>query len=953
MNGERMDCLLSLPPAGVRAVAGDDRIAFADSDPPGRQLGSGGGTVHLLARACAASGAPSWEAWLADSRKLVVHGSGQSRRLPAYAAEGKPLLPLPRRPDETGQPPDQRLLDLQLQTYHRLFRHAPEGYRVMVACGDVHVRDASSAPAFPDADVLIAGIRASPEEASRHGVLFCAPDGDAALRFILQKPAPDRIRELAAGHRPYLDTGIWLLSERALRLLFARCGRAPDDRDAPTRPYELFDAFALALGSRPAAADPEVNALRAAVLPLPHARFYHFGTNRSVLASAAQLAAPAEDRRAYGHAGAEAAAPVVLHAEAAAALDPGARHIWIENACVPRSWRLLDRHVLTGVPPNDWALDLPAGACLDLLPLDDGCRVAVRAYGFDDEGRGRLGDPATRWLERPLAAWLAARGVAPAEAGLDPASDIHDAPLFPVLAPDAPLLPRLLRWMTAEAPQPDAAAAAAWIAGPRVSAADLLQRADTAARQRRRAARIVAALSAMDAAQWRDAGRHLDLEAAARLIEAHGLTLPPAAPAADPPALADVHDAMLRVRLGELPDERAAFARLRALMIARAHLAPAAPRRAVLDDQIVWGRAPVRLDLAGGWTDTPPYCLEHGGRVVNVAVNLNGQPPVQVFARLAEQPRIALRSIDLGVGETLESYDDIRAPAALGGGFGIARAALRLAGFDPAFHADGGAANLAAQLRRDFGGGIEISMLAAVPKGSGLGTSSILAATLLGVLSDLCGLCWSRADLFERTLVLEQLLTSGGGWQDQVGGVAGGLKLVEAPPGLVQRPVVRWLPAHLLQEAVADRRLLLYYTGITRVAHSILGEIVRGIFLNDAARLRIVGEIGLNADFAVDAIQRQSWPALAEAIRRSWRLNQALDRGTNPPAVQAILDRVAPRLAAAKLLGAGGGGYLLLLAHTPEDGLAVRRELTARPPAPCARFVEVSVSASGLEVTRS
>ena len=58
---------------------------------------------------------------------------------------------------------------------------------------------------------------------------------------------------------------------------------------------------------------------------------------------------------------------------------------------------------------------------------------------------------------------------------------------------------------------------------------------------------------------------------------------------------------------------------------------PVAPRRNVLDDQILWGRSPVRLDLAGGWTDTPPYCILEGGKVVNLSVELNGQLPLQVF----------------------------------------------------------------------------------------------------------------------------------------------------------------------------------------------------------------------------------------------------------------------------------------------------------------------------------
>ena len=49
------------------------------------------------------------------------------------------------------------------------------------------------------------------------------------------------------------------------------------------------------------------------------------------------------------------------------------------------------------------------------------------------------------------------------------------------------------------------------------------------------------------------------------------------------------------------------------MIVREARLSPAYPRRAVLDDQIIWGRSPIRFDLAGGWTDTPPYCIEYGG----------------------------------------------------------------------------------------------------------------------------------------------------------------------------------------------------------------------------------------------------------------------------------------------------------------------------------------------------
>ncbi len=311
-----------------------------------------------------------------------------------------------------------------------------------------------------------------------------------------------------------------------------------------------------------------------------------------------------------------------------------------------------------------------------------------------------------------------------------------------------------------------------------------------------------------------------------------------------------------------------------------------------------------------------------------------------------------MRSIDLGVEEQVHTFEDLEQYAQVGSGFTIAKAALALCGFLPRF-CDGPTAGSLAEQLRAFGGGIEVSMLCAVPKGSGLGTSSILAATLLGTIGELCGLDWDRNDLFRRTLGLEQMLTTGGGWQDQVGGLVSGIKLIETGPGLEQDPTIRRLPGQFFSAAHADRTVLLYYTGITRVAKDILREIVRGMFLNNGAQLAILGDIAANARSGTDAIQRERWTGLVETVARSWQLNRQLDAGTNPPAVQAILDQVGDYLAAAKLLGAGGGGYLLMLAKDETAGQRIRRILTEHPPNAKARFVSLALSEAGFQVTRS
>jgi galactokinase/mevalonate kinase-like predicted kinase len=635
----------------------------------------------------------------------------------------------------------------------------------------------------------------------------------------------------------------------------------------------------------------------------------------------------------------------------------GNHTLWVENSVVPSGWQLASQHVLTGVPENDWTLRLSPGVCLDFVPIGQD-QLCVRAYGFHDPFAGPLGDPATRWLGRTARDWFAARDIQPEECGIDARADIHSCPLFPVL-PAGELEPAFIEWLFAATPRPEAGFARRWRESRRLSAQQIPDEVNLRRLYEQRARlRQACVLPMLKNFRWSVFFR-LDLEATARAFIAGNAAVPELRFEEQDDPMQLVHDQMFRSAVlrhrrepGWEQYEAGAFARLREMIVHEARLSPACPRRSVMEDQIVWARSPVRFDLAGGWTDTPPYCIEHGGKVLNLAADLNGQPPIQVFAKLSERPELVMRSIDLGVEERVRTYAELDTFARPDSPFALAKAAFALAGFLPRFHSQGGFASLEEQLR-EFGAGIEVSLLAAVPKGSGLGTSSILAAAVLAALGDLCGLDWDRNTLFTRTLALEQMLTTGGGWQDQAGAIFRGIKLIETVPGLAQKPVIGWLPQHLFDHDYANRSILLYYTGITRLAKNILGEIVRGIFLNSPSRLGIVADIGANADFARAAIQKCDYAALLAAIRTSWSLNQRLDAGTNPPGVQQILDRVRDYLGAAKLLGAGGGGYLLLFGKDETAAARIKQLLTGDPPNARARFVDFSLSGTGLQLTRS
>lgn len=962
-----MQMLLTLPPGMARQFETLENRPrpewFATCDPPAAKLGSGGGTANLIAEAWRATGEHrSFSDWLRGSRKLIIHGGGQSRRLPAYAPVGKLLMPIPVFRWARGQRLDQTLLDLQLPDYQRVLRHAPPGYVAMVASGDVLLRFASQLPPFPAVDVIGLGMWVTPERARDFGVFFARRQRPEELAFFLQKPAPARIRELATENIYLVDTGLWLFSERALNLLLERCGwDGARFQGGAAIPYELYAQFGLALGTMPSARDPEVNALSCAVVPLPEAQFFHFGTSRQMIESVSALQNVELDETKLGLVGAKRHPDqYLLNSRCEIPLGLESNHtLWIENSTVPASWQMASDHIFTGVPANSWDLRLEAGVCLDFVPVGE-TAWCVRAYGINDTFSGAMDAAGTRWLNASAPEWFARRGLTLAEAGLAPDRDIQQAPLFPVLEP-AQLEPRFLEWLSLAQPSANPVHARLWREARRLSAEQIAVEANLARlKTQRDANRRACLLPMLRNFRW-SVFFKLDMESTAREFAAGDDSVPDLQIDADDgmEPLHAVHEQMFRSavlrhrsRPGWETHEANAFARLREMIVREAQLWPAEPRCTVQEDQIVWGRSPVRFDLAGGWTDTPPYCIEYGGQVVNMAVDLNGQPPIQVFAKLCPRPELVLRSIDIGVEQRVRTYEELDTFDRPGSEFALAKAALALAGFLPRFHARGGAPTLEKQMR-EFGGGIEISMLSAVPKGSGLGTSSILAATLLATLGDLCGLNWDRNVLFDRTLAMEQMLTTGGGWQDQAGAIFRGLKLIETPPGLTQKPSLRWLPNHLFERDYANERVLLYYTGLTRLAKNILQEIVRGLFLNSPEHLATIGEIGANAARACDAIQRSNYAELAAVIARSWELNQQLDSGTNPPEVQQILGAVQDRVAGAKLLGAGGGGFFLMLAKDEAAAGRIRRTLTASPPNARARFVDFSLSDTGLQLTRS
>nr|WP_320038818.1 bifunctional fucokinase/fucose-1-phosphate guanylyltransferase [uncultured Bacteroides sp.] len=950
-----MQKLLSLPPNLVdcfHEIEGSDyKDWFCTSDPIGAKLGSGGGTTWLLAE-CQKKNAPeaNFTQWISQEKRILLHAGGQSRRLPGYAPSGKILTPIPVFRWERGQKLKQNLLSLQLPLYEQIMKKAPDSLHTLIASGDVYIRSEKTLQPIPEADVVCYGLWVDPSLATHHGVFVSDRKKPDQLDFMLQKPSLEELGSLAKTHMFLMDIGIWILSDRAVELLMKR-SHIGDGNEL--KYYDLYTDFGLALGDNPRIKDEDLNSLSVAILPLPGGEFYHYGTSKELISSTLAVQNLVRDQREIMQRKVKPhPAMFVQNAGIGIQLTADNSELWVENSFIGKQWTLTHQHIITGVPENDWEIKLPAGVCVDVVPIGES-DYAARAYGLNDAFKGSLANKETLFMGIPFIEWLSARGLQIDEATFGRIDDLQAAKLFPVCH-NTEELGKVFRWMIFE---PNfAEGKKIWEQALRLSADELSAKANLKRLYAQREAFRKKNWSALATNYDKSVFYQLNLADAAAEFAKQQIALPELL-GEDAPLMTRIHNQMFRARALQLQnkeykaEEQRAFALLREGLIGSLSEKKQQPIMNVYPDQIVWSRSPVRIDLAGGWTDTPPYCLYSGGNVVNIAIELNGQPPLQVYVKPSKEYKVILRSIDLGAMEVVTTYEELNDFAKVGSPFSIPKAALTLAGFSPAF-ASKTYKTLEDQLK-EFGSGIEVTLLAAIPAGSGLGTSSILASTVLGAVSDFCGLAWDKNEICKRTLVLEQLLTTGGGWQDQYGGVLHGVKLLQTNKGFDQSPLVRWLPDYIFNNPEYKPCHLLYYTGITRTAKGILSEIVCGMFLNSTEHLTLLSEMKAHALDTYEAIQRGNFEEMAALVGKTWNQNKALDSGTNPPAVEAIINLIKDYTLGYKLPGAGGGGYLYIIAKDPKAALKIRDILNEHQPNPNARFVEMTLSNKGLQVSRS
>ena len=336
--------------------------------------------------------------------------------------------------------------------------------------------------------------------------------------------------------------------------------------------------------------------------------------------------------------------------------------------------------------------------------------------------------------------------------------------------------------------------------------------------------------------------------------------------------------------------------------------------------------APIRLEISSGCgSDLLPISLEKGGRAINIALQLRGKRPIEVAVKHIEERVIKIRSVDLKQEETISDIDSLNytKPNAK---LTLVKAALYETGIIPEE-----TVKSLSEILDDLGGGLEIVTNSQdIPMGSGLGVSSILGAAVITGLLSVADQPASKEKALCHTLNLEQRMGVGGGWQDIVGGLFGGIKCIDAIPG---NPVPTHNELKLPGGSLArlKDRLVLLYTGKGHHSGDILSEIIRNYLLRRKLPFQGMLRARNASNSLVDAFQAGNIDDLGTGLSNAWgEYKTVIGPSVTSVFIEDVFESVDDIVSGGRLSGSGGGGFMLLIAKEgkTEDLKTKLRELS-------------------------
>jgi len=868
-------------------------------DPEGKRVGSGGATLNVLRYITEHD-----EREISQLRIMVLHSGGDAKRTPQYSACGKIFSPVPRMLPNGRR---STLFDEFMISMCGIPARISSG--MLVCSGDVLLLFNSLQLDFYEEGAAALSIKESAEVGKNHGVFLGS--GDGYVRRFLHKQSVENLKKVGAADQRgmiNIDTGAVIFSGGLVKTLYSLAD-TPEKFAAMVNEKVRLSFYADFL--YPLAEDstleqfykeqpegdlsPELDAAREKIweklsgyrmklIRFSPSSFLHFGTTREL------LKLNAEDIGSYGELGWRGVVNSNYHGEGFAASNSyistrakvGAGS-YIEDSYIHHNAVIGKGCVISGCTigkarsgKNEKPIVIPDGTVVHGLKLADG-RFVVRVYGVNDNPKEaklfgkEIDEPLwTKPLypaERTFAEALNASLSGEAKGELFSLKDSFNGADVTAILPwqeklnDKIKIESLLEAIDANLPAEQAAEIFKTGISERVKnkllkMAEKLDCADLGSFSRK--IRIYYYLSKLT-----DEEKNCD-----RCFET-------------------IRDTILRTALKDT-DYRADYV--------------------IAKDEVVT-KLPVRVNWGGGWSDTPPYCMEHGGTVLNAAIKLGGELPIEVTIKKLPESKMVLASTDVGSYEEFTDIKKLQNCSDPMDAFALHKAALIACGVIP-YEENVSVEEICAHL----GGGLYMNTrVIDIPKGSGLGTSSILAAACVKGIFSFMGVKYTEDELYNTVLCMEQIMSTGGGWQDQVGGASAGIKMVLADKALKQKIICTPLRIDNGTLRELNERFALIYTGQRRLARNLLRDIVGKYVGGDPDVNEVLYRVQQMAVLMRLELEKGRIDGLAKLMNEHWELSKRLDKGCTNTCIDQIFLSIEDLIDGKMICGAGGGGFIQVI----------------------------------------
>ncbi|WP_373218943.1 L-fucokinase [Ruminococcus sp. 5_1_39BFAA] len=913
-------------------------------DPDGKRVGSGGATFHVM-KYIAEQDEEGGTDHFAGKRILVIHSGGDSKRVPQYSACGKLFSPVPRElPD--GRP--STLFDEFMIAMSGVAGRIPEG--MLVLSGDVLLLFNPLQIDFQSNEAAAISIKEHVSIGKDHGVFL--NDGKDYVKSFLHKKTEGYLTEVGAVNKEGnvdLDTGAIILGSKILDALYSLIStNGCVDMEKYSKYvneqarvsfygdflYPLAGDSTLEQYYREAAEGTLCTELmecrkelwevlhpyRLRLLCLSPSEFIHFGTTKELhklVTSGVDNYEFLDWKRLvltnYENSGSCAVYNSLIEEHACIEED-----VYIENSMIGSGCVIHQGSVISEI--NVENCEVPERTTLHGLALDDG-RFVARIYGVEDNPKGTYESSAS-FLNTNLKTFVDEQGI-PVEKIWDEGTEkcLWFAKLYPICATMKEAVKEALRICRIASGQASEDEIKQWLSQERMSLYESFNHAapgeglkwNQKLRNRILVRKFMKNLK--DGLYYRDAfsvfgesginvkqyrllmqmAEELPLEMKTKIYYALSREMKHSKLIFD----GNAYDFVESKCFGAIADVifESGSERLR----------DSGQYRIV--KECVDVRLPVRVNWGGGWTDTPPQCNELGGTVLNAAISLRGKLPIHVVAKKIDKLHIEFASTDTGAEGSAETAAEIQNCHNPYDPFALHKAALIACGIIPL----SGVCDLQERLK-ELGGGIYLSTeVENVPKGSGLGTSSILSGACVKALNELLGNEVSEDALFDTVLTMEQIMSTGGGWQDQVGGLTNGIKFINSKPGIRQKLQVEKVQLEEATLKELNQRFALIYTGQRRLARNLLRDVIGSYIGNRPETLYALKNMKKTAALMKFELERGNVDSFAELLNEHWELSKTLDAGTTNTCIDQIFLSCEDLIQGKFIAGAGGGGFLQVI----------------------------------------